>query len=283
MRKARAAEEATKVTACVIAKNEEDRLPAMLHSVRSFVEEVIVVVDAASTDGTETVAKENGARVLVRAFDGFGPQKNAAVSLATTPWVLSIDADEIVSSELALEIPARLRELAADPPRRGAPVAFRVPIRLEFLGKALRFGRDTVVRPVRLFRRDKARFTMEQVHERVVAEGRLDTLDETIRHCSYRDLSHFLEKLDRYTTLAAEAKRAARKRPQPLLPVRVAWDFFERAVLRLGFLDGAAGLTYAALSAGSTLLKYEKLAELERTAMDERVSPVASVPAPRPS
>lgn len=283
VRATRAAEEASRVTVTVIAKNEEDRLPAVLASVRSFAEEVIVVVDASSTDATEAVAREAGATVLVRAFDGFGPQKNAAVALATTPWVLSIDADEVVTEELALEIRARLLELAIDPPRGGAPVAFRIPIRLEFLGKTLRFGRDTVVRPVRLFRRGTARFSLDPVHERVVADGRLDTLDETILHRSYRDLSHFIEKLDLYTTLAADAKRVAGKGSQPLLPLRVAWDLLDRAVLRLGFLDGAAGLTYAVLSAGSTLLKYEKLAELARKESPEHFPPAASVPAPRHS
>jgi hypothetical protein len=94
----------------------------------------------------------------------------------------------------------------------------------------------------------------------------VDSLDETILHRSYRDLSHYLVKLDRYTTLAAEAKRAAGKERVPLLPLRVAWDFFDRAVLRLGFLDGTAGLTFAALSAGNTLLKYLKLRELETNA-----------------
>ena len=103
----------------------------------------------------------------------------------------------------------------------------------------------------------------------------MDSLDESILHRSYRDLAHYLEKLDRYTTLAAEAKWAARKGGMPLLPLRVAWEFFDRAFLRLGVLDGTAGLTFAVLSAANTLLKYLKLRELERgIAEGTRLPPV---------
>jgi glycosyltransferase involved in cell wall biosynthesis len=247
----------------VIARDEEDRLPDALASV-SFADEVVVVVDAASSDRTEAVARDWGARVLVRPFDGFGPQKNAAARLATAPWILSIDADEIVSQELALEIRAVLLEAGSRGRPGSRPVAYRIPIRLEFLGRPLRFGRDTVVRPIRLYDKSHARFTEDPVHERVVASGPVDALDETILHRSYRDLAHYLAKLDRYTTLAAEAKWKAGRDSSRFLAIRVAWEFFDRAFLRLGFLDGSAGLTFAALSTGNTLLKYLKLAEISR-------------------
>jgi len=258
------------LTVTLIARDEEDRLPSALASV-AWAEEVVVVVDAATTDRTAGIAEAAGARVLVRAFDGFGTQKNAAAALASHRWILSIDADEIVSPALALEMRARLAALAAE---KNSPAAFRIPIRLEFLGRELHFGRDTVVRPARLYDRTRARFSEDPVHEKVLASGPVEALDESILHRSYRDLAHYLEKLDRYTTLAAEAKWAAHKGSLPFLPVRVAWDFFDRAFLRLGVLDGTAGLTFAALSAANTLLKYLKLRELERAiARGERLSP----------
>jgi hypothetical protein len=210
----------------------------------------------------------------VRSFDGFGTQKNAAAALASHRWVLSIDADEIVSPALALEIRARLSAVVAE---QSPPAAFRIPIRLEFLGRALRFGRDTVVRPARLYDRKRARFSEDPVHEKVLASGPVEALDESILHRSYRDLAHYLEKLDRYTTLAAEAKWAARKGGMPFLPIRVAWEFFDRAFLRLGVLDGTAGLTFAALSAANTLLKYLKLRELERAIESGERLPPANV------
>ncbi len=250
---------AARLTATVIARDEEDRLPVTLESLR-FANEIIVVVDAASTDRTEAIAREFGARVLVRPFDGFGAQKNAAQDVAEGPWILSVDADESVSPELAVEIRARLLELAsggAEP----LPVAFRIPIRLEFLGRALRFGRDTVVRPVRLFHVDHARFSLDPIHEKVVVRGTVDALDEFILHRSYRDLSHYMEKLDLYTTLGAEAKLKSGRTGTRLLGLRVLWELFDRCFLRLGILDGSPGLTFAALSTANTLLKYLKLRE----------------------
>ena len=260
----------TPLTVTLIARDEEDRLPEALAAV-AFAEEIVVVVDSSTTDRTAEIAEAAGAHVLVRTFDGFGTQKNAAAALATHRWILSIDADEVVSPGLALEIRSRL---AATVSEKSPPAAFRIPIRLEFLGRELHFGRDTVVRPARLYDRTRARFSEDPVHEKVVASGPVEALDESILHRSYRDLAHYLEKLDRYTTLAAEAKWAARKGAMPFLPVRVAWEFFDRAILRLGVLDGTAGLTFAALSSANTLLKYLKLRELESAiARGERLPP----------
>jgi glycosyltransferase involved in cell wall biosynthesis len=250
------------LTVTLIARNEADRLPSALASV-AWADEIVVVVDAATTDRTADIARAAGARVVVRAFDGFGTQKNAAAAVASHRWILSIDADELVSPALALEVRARLAAVTIE---KVPPAAFRIPIRLEFLGRELHFGRDTVVRPVRLYDRTRAAFSEDPVHEKVLTSGSLEALDEPVLHRSYRDLAHYLEKLDRYTTLAAEAKWAVGKGVVPFLPVRVAWEFFDRAFLRLGVLDGTAGLTFAALSAANTLLKYLKLGELERAA-----------------
>ncbi len=219
-------------------------------------------MDQASTDRTEEIATEFGAKVVVRRFDGFGDQKNAAQESALGPWILSLDADEIVSPGLAIEIRTRLLELAKE--QDGAPevIAFRIPILLEFLGRPLRFGRDTIVRPIRLYHRHHARFSRDPIHEKVLARGRLDAFDESILHHSYRDLTHYLEKLNLYTTLAAESKRSSGRSGPRFLPLRVAWEFIDRAFFRLAILDGAPGLTFAALSASSTLLKYLKLVEL---------------------
>jgi glycosyltransferase involved in cell wall biosynthesis len=264
------APEEPRLSVTLIARDEEDRLPGALASA-AFADERIVVVDAASTDRTEAVARRAGARVLVRPFDGFGRQKNAAAALAKNRWILSIDADEIVSPKLAVEIRACLAAAASEP---SPPAAYRVPIRLEFLGRELLFGRDTVVRPARLYDRMRARFSEDPVHEKILATGPVESLEESVLHRSYRDLAHYLEKLDRYTTLAAEAKWAAGKRDGGFLPARVLWEFVDRAFLRLGFLDGSAGLTFAALSSANTLLKYLKLRELERAiARGERTPP----------
>jgi glycosyltransferase involved in cell wall biosynthesis len=264
------APEEPRLSVTLIARDEEDRLPGALASV-AFADERIVVVDAASTDRTEEIARQAGAGVLVQPLDGIGRQKNAAAAFATNRWILSIDADEIVSPKLALEIRTCLRAAASE---ASPPAAFRVPIRLEFLGRELLFGRDTVVRPVRLYDRMRARFSDDPVHEEILTTGPVESLEGSVLHRPYRDLAHYLEKLDRYTTLAAEAKWAAGEGGGGFLTARVLWEFFDRAFLRLGFLDGSAGLTFAALSTADTLLKHLKVRELERAiARGERTPP----------
>jgi glycosyltransferase involved in cell wall biosynthesis len=265
-------EERSRLSVTIIARDEEDRIGDALSSV-AFADEVVVVVDQASADRTEKIARESGARVFVRRFDGFGDQKNAAQDEARGPWILSLDADEIVSPQLAVEIRARLLELAREEEGPPGVVAFRIPILLEFLGRPLRFGRDTIVRPVRLYHKGHARFSRDPIHEKVLVRGRVDAFDESILHHSYRDLTHYLEKLDLYTTLAAESKRSAGRSGPRFLPLRVAWEFVDRAFLRLAVLDGAPGLTFAALSAANTLLKYLKLAELTEARARERALP----------
>ena len=242
----------------VIARNEEDRLPATIASVR-FADEVVVVVDPRSSDRTEEVARAAGAVVVVRPFDGFGHQKNAGVAAARGPWILALDADETAGPELAAAIPEALAAAGRSSPPR--PAAFRVRIRLEFLGRELRHGRGAVSRPVRLFHKDHARFSDAPVHEGVLASGRPGTLRGSVRHRSYRSLSHYLEKLDLYTSLAAETRAAQGRAPSPLLPLRIAATLLDSTVLRLGFLDGLQGLTYAGLSAAAVLIKNFKLAE----------------------
>jgi hypothetical protein len=155
-----------------------------------------------------------------------------------------------------------------------------VPVRLEFLGRELHFGRDTVVRPARLYDRTRARFSDDSVDEKILATGPVESLEGSVRHLPYRDLAHYLEKLDRSTTLAAEAQWAAGKGGGGFLPVRVLWEFFDRAFLRLGLLDGSAGLAFAALSSASTLLEYLKLYELEGWLLCPHASCSEQVPVP---
>lgn len=245
----------------IVTRDEEDRLPATLASI-AFADEIVVVVDAATAVRTAAVARAAGAQVIVRTFDGFGPQKNAAADATAAPWILSVDADEIVLPGLAAEIVTVLAAAAADP--ECSPVAYRVPIHLEFLGRVLRFGRDTVAMPVRLYRKDAARWSEAKVNEKVIAGGRVGTLRGWMLHRSYRDLTHYLEKLDLHTTLGAEAKTAERRHPPRLLLLRVVWEFLDRSILHLGVFDGMEGLTYAALSSGNTLFKYLKLRSLAR-------------------
>lgn len=242
-----------KLSVIVIAKDEERDLPACLASV-AFADEKIVV-DAESGDRTREVAEAAGAKVIVRPWPGHAAQKQFALSQATGDWVLSLDADERCSRELEAALP----RLVADPAIDG----YRVRFRTWAFGRRQRFGGRWSERHVRLFRRAKASFPPREIHESAEVGGRLAKVDAPIEHHTYRSLEELLEKVNRYSTLAARERFARGKRFSYLSLWRWPWGFFKRYVLWLGFLDGYDGLVHAAVSGLYDLLKYAKLRDLE--------------------
>ncbi|HKA24595.1 MAG TPA: glycosyltransferase family 2 protein [Candidatus Eisenbacteria bacterium] len=242
------------ISTIVITKNEAHNLPRCLASVRSFSHEV-VVVDSGSTDGTLAAASAAGARVIPQEWLGYGRQKQFALEQARSPWVFSIDADEEVSAELAAEI-ARL-DFAAD--------GYFVARRVWYLGRWIRHGVWNPDFVMRLFRRDRARFTPERVHERVDLTGRAETLRWPLYHYSYRDVAHHLAKINEMSTLSAEQMAERGKRASwAKLTLSPGWEFFRSYVWQRGFQDGAPGLVVAKLHAYYHFLKYAKLRELEK-------------------
>jgi glycosyltransferase involved in cell wall biosynthesis len=242
------------ISAVVITHNEERNLPRCLASVGSFSRE-IVVVDSGSTDGTLAVAERAGARVIPQEWLGYGRQKQFALEQARSPWVLSIDADEEVSPELAAEI-ARL-DFSAD--------GYFVRRRVWYLGRWIRHGVWNPDWVMRLFRRDRARFTPERVHERVELEGQPGRLRWPLYHYSYRDVEHHLAKINEQTSLAAaQMAERGRRVGWAKLALSPGWEFFRSYLLRGGFRDGTPGLTVAKLHAYYHFLKYAKLRERER-------------------
>ena len=244
------------LSALIIAKDEERDLPACLESLKGLASEIVVVIDETTKDGTETIAKAAGATVSRRRFDDYAGQRNAALALCTKDWVLWIDADERVSPDLAAEIPLALGS--------GAPAAaFDIPFRVRFLGRTLRWGGLGSERHLRLFSRARAKFEGGALHESLKVDGPSFSLSGPIEHEPYRDLSEYMEKLDRYTTLAAQKRFDAGRRFHAWDHLRLPVEFAWRALFRLGFLDGRAGLVWAGLAAFHSWLKYAKLKEME--------------------
>ncbi len=246
----------TRLSVTVIAWNEEERLRACLDSV-SWADE-IVVTDAESSDKTVQLAREFTDRVWVRPWPGFAIQKNFALDQATGDWILSLDADERVSPELAERLKAIV---AADGPADG----YLIPRRNMFWGAWVRHGGFYPDYQLRLFRRGAGRFVENAVHESVRVTGRVDTLSEALLHHSYRDLEDFVRRSNRYSTLAAQdwLRRGRRVGVLGLL-MKPLGRFFSMYILKRGFLDGWRGLVLAVLYAEYVFLRMAKAWEAHR-------------------
>jgi len=242
----------------VIAKDEEASIARTLESV-AFADEV-VVVDSGSTDRTVAIARELGAKVTMTAdWPGFGPQKNRALDLAHGDWVLSLDADEWLTAESAEEI---RRVVSAND---AEVVAYRMPRRSSFCGRFLRHSGWWPDYVLRLFRRGRARFSDDVVHERVIADGKIGTLSLPIMHETFVDLEDLVDKMNRYSTHGArQLQREGKSSSLVEAIARALWAFFRTYVLRAGFLDGREGFMLAWATAEGTYYRYAKLMRLQR-------------------
>ncbi len=239
-----------RLSAIIIAKNEARNIADCLDSV-AFCDERIVVIDGGSDDGTGALAEARGARVAVHAFTGFGAQKNFALSLAQGDWVLSIDADERVTSALAAEIEAALSAAKAD--------AYEMPRLSSFCGRPMRHSGWWPDHVLRLFRRGRARFSDDLVHERLLCEGTVARLVEPLLHFPVLRLEDALSRMDRYSTAGAEMLVRSGRRVWFFSGVaHGAWTFLRTYVLRAGFLDGREGFLLAMANAEGTYYRYMK-------------------------
>jgi glycosyltransferase involved in cell wall biosynthesis len=231
------------LSACIITLNEADRLEACLASL-AFCDEV-VVVDSGSTDGTRELAEAGGARVLVRAFDGYRTQKDFAVQAARHDWVLAIDADERVTPALRASIEVAREAGFAD------AAGYRFARCTEYFGAPLRHGNAYPDRVLRLFDRRRGGWRGErEIHEQLRVDGPVRRLAGDLDHQAYRSLADHLRRMDRYSTMMA-AYQHGRGKPASLAAMLLspAWRFLRGYVLRLGFLDGWRGLVFALVEA----------------------------------
>lgn len=240
-----------KITATIITFNEERNIARVIESLRCCDE--ILVIDSGSLDGTRDVARNLGARVVEAPWQGFANQKNFAAAQATHDWILSLDADEALSESLEGEI-WRLKKnetVLLD--------AYTMPRLAQYLGRWIHHSGWYPDRKVRLYRRDKAKWLGDFVHESVKVEGTVGRLDGNLLHYTCASLSEHLRTLDRYTTLAAQ-EIVARKNPVPThrLLLDPAWTFVKSYLIQRGFQDGIEGLTIAYMAALYTFVKYAK-------------------------
>lgn len=264
------ASERPRISACIIAKDEADRILPCLESV-AFCDE-IVVLDSGSTDGTPDLCRKAGARVIETDWPGWVAQKNRAVEAATNDWILSLDADERVDAALkARLLEIRDGELAAP----GGPVAYEMTRRVFYLGRWIDHGGWYPEWRIRLFHRGAARWGGVDPHDRVETQGTVARIREgNLEHYTYRSIDDHLRQMNRFTRVGAEMLYAKGKR-RAFLPMlfRPPWRFFHMYVLRRGFLGGKAGFVIAVLHAYAGFLKYAKLWDLVRRKRREARDP----------
>lgn len=247
------------LSVCLLACNEEQAVERCLRAVAAIADEVVVVVDAKSADGSEKVAREHADRVEVRPYAGDIDQKRYCVSLASHEWVLVVDPDEVVPPELARELRETIE--AAGPEVAGVEIDRLT----RHLGRWIRHGDFHPDWTLRAFRRGRARWVGLDPHGRVEVDGRVERVGTPLEHHSYRDLADQIERIQHFSEASADAMDASGRR------VRV-WDlvarpparFLRAYVLRRGFLDGVPGLVIAVATAFHVFLKYAKLWERQR-------------------
>lgn len=244
------------------AGNEEKHIAECIASARPVATEVVVVVDAASTDGTHAIAERDADRVLVHEYENSAAQKNWAIPQLRCEWTLVVDADERLTPELAEDI----RRVLADP---RAADGYRIHRINHFLGQRIRgcgWQRDDVLR---LFRTARGRYQQRHVHADIEfpdgEPARVEALNGKFLHYTFEDFDQYLAKFVRYTEWAGE-DRAAKTPKVGLrhLVLRPVWRFVRQYILFGGWRDGIAGLVICAMAAYSVFLKYARVWERRR-------------------
>jgi glycosyltransferase involved in cell wall biosynthesis len=251
------------VTVVIICENEERTIEKVINAAKK-VSSDIVIVDSGSTDNTVEIARSLGAECHHQKWLGFGPQKNFAISLAKSNWILSLDADEIVDSTLTKEI----KEALARQDLKEYD-GFRVPRLLIIGGKEIIHGGFFPDAQLRLFDRTKGQFNERKVHEAVHVKGKVAMLKGKLLHHAYPDFDAYKLALDKYAKLSAEefsTRGDSAWRTSKLNEwIHPIWTFFYRYILRLGFLDGKDGLQAALIYSDYVRKKIAYLRDLKRS------------------
>lgn len=239
----------------IITLNEESNIRACLESVKWADE--ILVSDSGSSDKTVQICKEYGAKVFIDQWQGFGKQKNLIAGRARNSWILNIDADERITPDLRKEIEDILNN--------GDYEGYFIPRKNFFGDKWIKHCGWHPDYNMRLYRKNKGRFNERDVHEAVKIEGRAGYLKNPMEHYTYKDVSDYLKRMDRYSTLAAEEmSKNGKSTGLSDLIFRPCFTFLKMFFLQKGFLEGYSGVILSGLYAAYTFSKYAKLWEMSK-------------------
>lgn len=242
----------------MISGAEAHRIGRALESVTAWADELIVVLNDEVRDGTEQTAEQNGAKVFREPWKGFIGQKNSAAQKATRPWLLNLDADEVVSPALAEEIAGVVSAPAA------AHAAYEFPRCTFYCGRWIRHGDWYPDRVRRLWRNGTGRWVGQDPHASLEVQGSVGRLRADLLHHSNESIARQIAKIAPYHAEFVRQRVAAGKSAGLLeLAARPAWRFLRGYFFRLGFLDGWPGFYVAALSSFSTLTRYALVREAQ--------------------
>lgn len=241
------------ISAFLIVYNEEEKIERCLKSI-SWVDEIIIV-DSASTDRTIEICKKFTDKILVRPFVNYSYQKNFALSKVTSDWALSIDADEEITTDLKNEILEKITHL-------NIYNAFTIPRHSFIFGREFRFSGTQKDKPIRLFKAQLSCYE-RPVHEVVEIKGPLGEMQHFMYHYTYVNLSTYLEKFNRYTSLEANYLLEKKHRLRLFdIVFRPPLTFIRLYFWEQGFRDGLEGFTFCCLSACYAFVKHLKYREL---------------------
>jgi glycosyltransferase involved in cell wall biosynthesis len=242
----------------LITKDEEDRVERCLKSVADIADEIIVL-DSGSTDETVSICKKYTNNIEITDWPGFGHQKQRALDKASCDWVLSIDADEALDEKMLAALLALLAQDQIDKD------AYKLPWGVTLHGKTLKYGRSARA-VLRLFKRQGAGYTLDEVHETVIPRSKnYGTLPGLLLHYTHRDYKHGLDKAAQYAWLGSQKYHRKGKKSGGLLLafLRAIWTFLLIYIIRRGFLDGSIGFIVAMTYAQVNFNKYVGLWLLE--------------------
>lgn len=240
----------------IITKNEAQSIEPCLKSI-SWANELIVI-DCGSSDETVSICEKYGAKVFQNNWQGFGKQKNYALSHATGEWVLSVDADERVTPQLENEI----KDVIAS---SNTVIAWEIPRLSSLCGKYIQHCGWRPDRVTRLFKNGNATFSDDIVHEKLIVNGKVGRLKNHLLHESIENIDELLSKMNQYTS--ASALMLLEKNQNTSLTkavLKAFWAFFRCYVLRAGFLDGKEGFIISVSMAESSYYRQIKLLMMQR-------------------
>lgn len=245
------------ISVIITTFNEAHHIDALLNNVK-WADEVIVV-DSFSSDETVDIANQHGVRVLKRIYDGPAAQKNWAIPQAKHEWILLLDADERVTTDLQHEIQEWLQKetISFD--------AFWIGRRNFFMGEEIRYSGWQGDQVVRFFHRDRCRYNDKQVHEEIITEGiKVSQLKQKMLHYTFKDTSHFLAKMERYASWSAQDYAAKTPRVTYFhLWIKPFFRFVKHFILQSGFRDGKPGFIVSIIMAWGVFLRYVRLLEMK--------------------